>query len=395
MLGRIFFFTSCASVLAGTAYVVGIALSPPPSYTVNNRQRLERYNALSHENAYEKQTRGQEFYLGISRWRRRMLRDEGLVHGRVLEVGAGCGGNVNYYEALLRAPSTVQLQEANAGGTAMESSQTQAPVVEIVMSDRSSGMVESTIRQIQQRYGYTPYRYPDYDVAGILATVEKNAAALRSGGGVIKRKIIHGDGSVVEVLSTPLNDGGDAFADGTVAPILQGALPGNQLHLLDQSGQEELNRREAEKCMKQSLVDGRATNESIFAVANYAAEQMPFSDNSFDTVVDMFGLCSFDDPVRALREMSRVCKPSGNILLLEHGKGRWLRINDYLDKWAPRHAKNWGCWWNRDIRRYLRLAGLTVVKVEEKHFGTSLYIVAKPFKSMDEWDAYNSKLAMN
>ncbi|RNF18809.1 methyltransferase [Trypanosoma conorhini] len=401
MLGRIFFVTSCASVFAGTAYFVGVALSPPPSYTVNNRQRLERYDALSHENAYEKQTRGQEFYLGISRWRRRMLRDEGLVRGRVLEVGAGCGGNASYYEPLLRP--------AAAGEGRGGQQPSHAPVVEIVMSDRSPGMVEATTKQIQQRCGYAPYRYPDYDVAGILDAVKKSEAAGAGGdggssaenksegqrhtpgGGVIRRKIFHGDGTVVEVLATPLHDSGDAFADAAVAPILQAALPGNMLPLLDRDGQAELRRREAEKRTQAHAVDGAATNEPIFAVANYAAEQMPFPDNSFDTVVDMFGLCSFDDPVRALREMSRVCKPSGNLLLLEHGKGRWARINDHLDKWAPRHAKKWGCWWNRDIRRYLRLAGLTVVKEEEKHFGTSLYIVAKPFKSMDEWDAYNSK----
>nr|CCC92299.1 conserved hypothetical protein [Trypanosoma congolense IL3000] len=131
--------------------------------------------------------------------------------------------------------------------------------------------------------------------------------------------------------------------------------------------------------------DGCDSTREVFSVANYAAEQMPFMDNSFDTVVDMFGLCSYDDPVRALREMSRVCKPGGHLLLLEHGKGNCCRVNNYLDKWAQRHANVWGCWWNRDIQRYIRLSGLTVVKKEEKHFGTTHYLVAKPYKSMDEY----------
>ncbi|EKG01439.1 hypothetical protein TCSYLVIO_007566 [Trypanosoma cruzi] len=407
MFGRIVFFTSCATIFSGTAYVVGIALSPPPSYTVDNRQRLERYDALSHENAYEKKTRGQEFYLGISRWRRRILRDEGLVHGRVLEVGAGCGGNVNYYESLLHSPSAEQSKDVNEERKSVEFIHT--PLLEIVMSDRSPGMVESTARRIQQRYGYCPYRYPDYDVVGILDAVKKNYAVINRsdcgsslaqkddeqrsipGEGVIKRKILHGDGTVKEVLTTPLNDSGYTLADGSVAPILQGSLPGNMLPLLNRDGQAELRRRESEKRTKGHLTEVKEKNEPIFAVANYAAEQLPFSDNSFDAVVDMFGLCSFDDPVRALREMSRVCKPGGNLLLLEHGKGRWSRINDHLDKWAPRHAKKWGCWWNRDIRRYLRLAGLTVVKMEERHFGTSLYIVARPFKTLNEWEAHHAK----
>ena len=42
-----------------------------------------------------------------------------------------------------------------------------------------------------------------------------------------------------------------------------------------------------------------------------AARLAQFSDDSFDTVVDTFGLCSFDDPVAVLKEMQRVCKPDG------------------------------------------------------------------------------------
>lgn len=53
-----------------------------------------------------------------------------------------------------------------------------------------------------------------------------------------------------------------------------------------------------------------------------AARLAQFSDDSFDTVVDTFGLCSFDDPVAVLKEMQRVCKPDGKILLLEHGRSK-------------------------------------------------------------------------
>jgi methyltransferase OMS1, mitochondrial len=54
---------------------------------------------------------------------------------------------------------------------------------------------------------------------------------------------------------------------------------------------------------------------------------MPFSDNSFDTVVDTFGLeCSYDMQ-RAYQEMKRLAKPGGRILLLERGKGFWLFDN--------------------------------------------------------------------
>jgi methyltransferase OMS1 len=58
-----------------------------------------------------------------------------------------------------------------------------------------------------------------------------------------------------------------------------------------------------------------------FLVAD-AANLEQYPDNSFDTVVDTFGLCSFDDPVGVLKELQRICKPDGKILLLEHGRSK-------------------------------------------------------------------------
>jgi ubiquinone/menaquinone biosynthesis C-methylase UbiE len=145
---------------------------------------------------------------------------------------------------------------------------------------------------------------------------------------------------------------------------------------------------------KSSAKDADAAQEEPpYALQVCSSEQLPFPDNSFDTVVDVFGLCSYDQPTLALREMSRVCKPEGNLVLIEHGRGTWGRINWYLDKWAPRHANSWGCWWNRDMRRYMRLAGIKTVTREEKHFGTTHYVVAKPWKPRCEVEAAKAAAA--
>ena len=59
-----------------------------------------------------------------------------------------------------------------------------------------------------------------------------------------------------------------------------------------------------------------------------ARKGMGFKAGSFDTVVDTFGLCSYEDPVAALREMARVCKRGdqrGRILLIEHGRSSRTR----------------------------------------------------------------------
>jgi SAM-dependent methyltransferase len=57
---------------------------------------------------------------------------------------------------------------------------------------------------------------------------------------------------------------------------------------------------------------------------------LPFTDNSFDTVVDTFGLeCSYDMP-KSYEQIKRLTKPGGKILLLERGLGFWMQDNFLL-----------------------------------------------------------------
>lgn len=43
-----------------------------------------------------------------------------------------------------------------------------------------------------------------------------------------------------------------------------------------------------------------------------------YADNSFDTVIATFVFCSVPQPIKGLQELYRVCKPGGQVLLLEH-----------------------------------------------------------------------------
>lgn len=52
------------------------------------------------------------------------------------------------------------------------------------------------------------------------------------------------------------------------------------------------------------------------------AENMEFPDKTFDYVVTTFVLCSIPDPVKALEEMRRVLKPSGELVAIEHMRSK-------------------------------------------------------------------------
>ncbi|ORC92283.1 uncharacterized protein TM35_000044970 [Trypanosoma theileri] len=104
-----------------------------------------------------------------------------------------------------------------------------------------------------------------------------------------------------------------------------------------------------------------------------------FGDAEFDCVVDMFGLCHLHDPVMALRQMQRVVKPSGLILLLEHGSSPYPPVNWFLDYFEQRHNVNThGCKWNSPIRDYLKESRLEIKELRNMHYGTTYYVVAYP-----------------
>ena len=74
----------------------------------------------------------------------------------------------------------------------------------------------------------------------------------------------------------------------------------------------------------------KRVNDQDVTLFNCDSHKMPFGDESFDTVVDTFGLeCAYDLD-RQYKEMKRVTKRGGHILLLERGKSFWLFDNFML-----------------------------------------------------------------
>jgi len=125
----------------------------------------------------------------------------------------------------------------------------------------------------------------------------------------------------------------------------------------------------SEKARKQKL---------NISIREMDAESLEFPENSFDTVVDSLSLCTLTQPVQALREMARVCKPNGRILLLEHGRSSKEGLARWQDKKAEKHAKRFGCNWNRNILGLVGEANLEIVSSKQYCFGVFHAIEVKP-----------------
>jgi ubiquinone/menaquinone biosynthesis C-methylase UbiE len=108
------------------------------------------------------------------------------------------------------------------------------------------------------------------------------------------------------------------------------------------------------------------------------AQGLAVRDASFDTVVSSLSLCTIPDPVAALREMVRVCRPDGQVLLLEHGLSdrRWLARRQR--RRDPVRARNLGCHINREPHQLAIAAGLRLTQLRRVLFGTHYLITAAP-----------------
>jgi ubiquinone/menaquinone biosynthesis C-methylase UbiE len=94
-------------------------------------------------------------------------------------------------------------------------------------------------------------------------------------------------------------------------------------------------------------------------------QHLEFPSAIFDTVVATFVFCSVPDPIQGLREIGRVVRPSGQILLLEHVRIDRPVIGRLMDILAPLIVRLNGANINRRTVENVRAAGLQIDRVED------------------------------
>lgn len=124
------------------------------------------------------------------------------------------------------------------------------------------------------------------------------------------------------------------------------------------------------------------------AAAEFAVEfvglpdgEIPLANDSVDTILVTYSLCTIPDPVAALKGMQRVLRPGGKLIFCEHGKAP----DPNVQRWQNRLDRAWGvmaggCHLNRDIPQILDAGGFAVEDLQK------MYLPSSPrFASFNYW----------
>jgi ubiquinone/menaquinone biosynthesis C-methylase UbiE len=94
------------------------------------------------------------------------------------------------------------------------------------------------------------------------------------------------------------------------------------------------------------------------------AQRLAFPNGVFDIAVATFVFCSVPDAVVGLRELSRVVKPGGRIILLEHVRVNIPVIGWLMDLLDPLVVRVMGAHINRTTTENVKKAGLEIEQVK-------------------------------
>ena len=211
-----------------------------------------------------------------------------------------------------------------------------------LIGEAKAGDAGESQREVTRRYDRMAWLYDFYDAPMEYAGIRRRR----------KRLVAKARGRVLEV----------GVGTGKNLPYYP---DGVQLTAIDVSA--AMMRRARRRAEKLGIRPG-------FEIADVAA--LPFPDDTFDTTLATAVFCSVADPVAGLRELGRVTKPDGQILLLEHVRPRNPLLGWLADLTTVFTRRIFGFRANRRTEDNLVIAGLEIVALRRE--GIWREIVARP-----------------
>ncbi len=128
---------------------------------------------------------------------------------------------------------------------------------------------------------------------------------------------------------------------------------------------------------REAIVNGPITFRQL------DASVLPFDDETFDSVTTSLMLCTVPDPEETLREMSRVARPGGRIVVLEHVRAHNRLLAGTQRLLSPLQHRQMGCHLDRATDELVRDLGFTIVDHQTRFFGVFQLLVLEPLPARD------------
>lgn len=123
-----------------------------------------------------------------------------------------------------------------------------------------------------------------------------------------------------------------------------------------------------------------ATVSVPVSLLDLAAENIPLADNSVDTVLVTYALCTIPDAAAALAGMKRVLRPGGQLLFCEHGQAPEPSVRRWQNRLDPLWGRfSGGCHLNRPIDALIKSAGFEIEALDTG------YLSGPKFVSYNYW----------
>lgn len=119
------------------------------------------------------------------------------------------------------------------------------------------------------------------------------------------------------------------------------------------------------KMLKQALKKRHRKNITV-DLELMDTQSLAYADNSFDTVIASFVFCSVPQPHKGLKELYRVCKPGGQVLLLEHVQSSKPFIAKVINALNPLVLKLVGANINRDTVKNVKACPFVTVRIDDR-----------------------------